>query len=418
MLGKSLQTSTFVIDQAGANRVKYLDAIYPQNNQVSDIAYGQSMGGQVPVNTYNPYYPKIERTVERKITPRDLFKAQNKQVQKLVTSAKISNLPQWMNGDKPSLGNEGDSGRRTTLVKEEENDAESFITASSQTNSNRLPSNVSGMSTLDWQGVQLFDVPPNTPIVESRNPFEDGRVALEIEDDNTEVETIPTVSIPGTWTGMTTPTFARPNRPPMIQTGGFNRLPFAPNPATTRQNVEQFIEGIPRSAREDQRVSTALIDVLEQISIGSPRPILNESIQNLENQLSLVGSPVSNLAARINSLRLNSPISPSNEVARMLARDQAREVVDIENRIRAEQGLPLLAPGYSSGSERLPPYSPGGSPRSYARLSNISMDVDTSSYQTPSPTSSGDLYEPSAAERRQAQNLPRRRNPPRQSRPR
>jgi hypothetical protein len=425
MLGRSLQTQTFVIDQAGANRVKYIDSIYPQNNQVSDIVYGQSTGGQAPVNTYNPYYPKIERTMERKITPQDVFRAQNKQVQKLVTSARLSNLPQWMEGEKPSLGE----------IKQEpspryEDDSTSFGTASQGTfEASDMTSSTNTIS--QWLGTQIQDVNSTANIIETTNPIEDERVSLEVEDDLQATTNVP-ASLPGLWPGLRTPTFSRPNRPPMIQTGNISQLNFATPPPSSNRRVEEFINSIPRSAMNDQRVVTAMNDVIQQVADNAPQPVLNEAVQNLEQQLSNVGSPVSDLASRIARIRLESPISPSAELARRLQREEAAEIVNIENRIRQEQGLPLLAPAYSSGSERLPPYF-YSSPRSYAELSDVPMNVDTPSTgrgtrrsersmrvdtpTTPSPTSSGDRYVPPPATRRQAENLPTRRNPSRRGRP-
>lgn len=411
MLGRSLQTSTFVIDQAGANRVKYLDSIYPQNNQVSDIVYGQSTGGQAPVNTYNPYYPKIERTMERKITPQDVFRAQNKQVQKLVTSARLSNLPQWMEAEKPSLGE----------VKQEpspryEDDSTSFGTASQGTfEASSMSSSLDTVS--QWLGTQIQDVSSTASIIETTNPIEDERVSLEVEDDLQASPKTP-VGKPGLWSGLGTPVFSRKNRPPPIQTQGIS------------PRIKEFIENLPL---EDENVRTAAVDLIQQISDNAAYPVVDEALENLKESLKSASvSPssvkrwkkqvsdreIENLASRLNESRQG--VSPRIFVEK----DKVNEVVKIFDEMRKQQGIRSLEKYYGITPDigkrkeisETPPFGETFQTKKKKRIASpmkekapSDMDLDS----IPSPASSGDVYVPSSYVKKGAKKLPKRQQPKR-----
>ena len=294
MLGRQLQRSTFVIDQAGANRVTYHSDIAPQNNQVLDSTYGQSVAGQVPVNVYKPYYPKIETVQERKITPQDVFKAQNKEVQKIVTAANIQGINNPAPGQFPGVGRNGGSsgnGAPPTPPTSEDVffDPSEFFDAESGTVSTR-GTTVDSVSTISIdEMVAQWDamLSPVQSVFESIDVTStDNRIEEEITDDGQVPVENPESQLPapilplprGLNPNVSSTGFQRGNRPPMIQTGGLFQPNFAPRPRPTTpvvpRSVRPLIEGIPIVALRDERVVTAVNDFIEK------EPSINKKILN------------------------------------------------------------------------------------------------------------------------------------------
>ena len=182
MLGRPIERHHLILNE-GPRPIIYNTTQFPKNNQVLDSVYGQSVSGQVPLHTYKPYYPKIETVMERKITPSDIFKAQNKIVQKIVTAPNLKGYNnRFVNGGQnaPSLGKPDNfvSNQPSTEqqfsepVIKEEDDSASFVTAEGEEDDSATDEMLKQWQVILASKSNAFPTPAN-----------DNRVEAEIKDD-------------------------------------------------------------------------------------------------------------------------------------------------------------------------------------------------------------------------------------------
>lgn len=337
-----MQTSRFTVNQAGARPATFYDEIFPQNNQVIDAGYGQSTAGQVPLSTYKPYYPKIETVIERKITPQDIFRAQNKQVQKIVSAPNLKGYGNRFMVDTSNAPKTGKSDQSTqtpnpTQTRDQGTDAppnndgggggnvsvggDDFQSAygGSQGTVSISSGASSDASTIAWlENVVNVVLAENylDEIVQapSTERIPDNRVVEEIKDDKVR----PSITEPANFTGIVLKSY--PSLPissetianqftnaidslnTRIATSSSNQTtntiatqtePGAPSSGTPKikKAVKTLVKKIPMKLLKDAEVQTSINSIVSDIADSQPLEILKEDVVDLVKRLDIVKKP-------------------------------------------------------------------------------------------------------------------------------
>jgi hypothetical protein len=307
MLGRSIQTSQLIVNQAGTRPITFYDEIFPQNNQVLDAGYGQSVAGQVPLHTYKPYYPKIETVVERKITPQDIFRAQNKQVQKIVSAPNLKGYGNRFINDlatTPKVGKSDQSSQTPNVTQTRDQTVDDFKTASqgsvsvTETNStvsipgseitteyetgSSLNSSRPGSESTFYDDMMrrwnaLLNPTPTSEIIKPSPVTQDDRVEIEIEDDQY------TPTVPGLW-NETIPIVFGKKQPEMSQPGKWNQQTPIVFSDRVKQATKRVLSKIPQKVLQDQGMQTDINTLVNDIANEEPRAIIEDDILILNDR--------------------------------------------------------------------------------------------------------------------------------------